>query len=316
MRIVFMGSPAFALPTLRRLIESQHQVVAVVTQPDRPAGRRRALRPPAAKELALGHDVPVLQPERVNAPDALNELRAHAPDAIVIAAYGQILKQPLLDLPRRGCLNVHASLLPAYRGAAPVAGALLAGEAKTGVTILEVVLDLDAGPMLAQRSVPIERHDTTGSLTEKLAMVGADLLIETLPPWERGEVAPQPQDEALVSYVPSLRRKDAVIDWSLPAVEIWRGVRAYNPWPVATTTLDGDALRILEVEPLEVESASEPGTTLALPDGTDVPAGSGFAVSCGTGLLAVVRAQRSGRRELSGEELLRGAPGLLGKRLG
>src|SRR3990172_4398632 len=189
-----MGSPEFALPTLRRLIESEHEVVAVVCQPDRPAGRGRRLRPPPAKELAQAHDLPVLQSERVNTPDTLAALRALAPDVIVIAAYGQILKQPLLDIPQRGALNVHASLLPKYRGAAPVAAAILAGEEETGVTILEVVLKLDAGPILAQRSLPIEPQDTTGTLGEKLALLGADLLIEVLPAWERGEFAPEPQD--------------------------------------------------------------------------------------------------------------------------
>lgn len=311
-----MGSPEFALPTLRRLIESDHEVVGVVTQPDRPAGRGRGLRPPPAKELAQAHGLPLLQPERVNAPDALAAIRALAPDAIVVAAYGQILRQPLLDLPRRGLLNVHASLLPKYRGAAPVAAALLAGEEETGVTTLEVALALDAGPILAQRALPIEPHDTTGTLSEKLAALGADLLIEVLPAWERGELTPRPQDEARASYAPSVQRQDAVIDWSLPAVDVWRRVRAYHPWPVATTSVDGELLRILEAWPLEGEPDAAPASVLPLPPGVEAPAGAGFAVRCGRGLLAVVRAQRAGRRALSGEELLRGFRGLLGKRLG
>lgn len=311
-----MGSPEFALPTLRRLIESEHEVVGVVTQPDRPAGRGRGLRPPPAKELARAHGVPVLQPERVNAADALAAIRALAPDAAVIAAYGQILKQPLLDLPGRGFLNVHASLLPRYRGAAPVAAALLAGEQETGVTILEVVLALDAGPMLAQRALPIEPRNTTGTLSEKLAALGADLLIEVLPAWERRELTPRPQDDAQASYAPSVRREDAVIDWSRAAVDVWRCVRAYHPWPVATTSVDGEPLRILEAWPLDGEPGAPPGTVLALPQDASAPAGAGFVVRCGRGLLAVVRAQRPGRRALSGEELLRGFRGLLGKRLG
>lgn len=310
-----MGSPAFALPSLRALIASEHDVAAVVTQPDRPAGRRRALRPPPAKELALQHGLPVLQPERVNARDALAPLRALAPDLIVIAAYGQILKQPLLDIPRRGALNVHASLLPKYRGAAPVAAAILAGEDETGVTIMEVVLALDAGPMLAQRSTPIDPHDATGTLTEKLASLGAGLLIEVLPAWARGDLAAQPQDERLASYAPQLRREDADIDWSLPAGDVWRRVRAYNPWPVATTTVDGTPLRILEAWPLERDAVAPPGTVVPLPDGATIP-GAAFAACCGRGLLAVVLAQRPGRRPLSGEELLRGYRGLIGKRLG
>ncbi|MDP3767093.1 MAG: methionyl-tRNA formyltransferase [Dehalococcoidia bacterium] len=316
MRVVFMGSPDFALPTLRRLIESEHDVVGVVTQPDRPAGRRRHSRPPPAKQVALEHGLPVLQPERVNAPDALHGVRRLEPDAIVIAAYGQILRQPLLDIPRRGLLNVHASLLPAYRGASPVVAALLAGERETGVTILEVVLELDAGPIVTQRSLPIEPNDTAGTLSAKLARLGADLLIEVLPAWERGELTPQPQDGAQASYAPTIRREDAVIDWSLPAVDVWRRVRAYNPWPVATTSVEGEPLRILEASLLEGEPDVPAGTVLPLPEAADAPAGVGFAVRCGRGLLAVVRGQRAGRRALTGEELLRGFRGLLGKRLG
>ncbi len=311
-----MGSPEFALPTLRRLVESEQEVVGVVTQPDRPAGRGRGLRPPPAKELAGAHGLPVLQPERVNAPDALASLRVLAPDVIVIAAYGQILKQPLLDLPRRGVVNVHASLLPKYRGASPVAAALLAGEEETGVTILEVALALDAGPIVAQRALPIERRDTTGTLSEKLATMGADLLIEVLPAWERAELRCQPQDDAQASYAPLVRREDAVIDWSRAAVDVWRCVRAYHPWPVATTSVDGEPLRILEAWPLDGEPDALPATVLPLPQGAEAPAGAGFVVRSGRGLLAVVRAQRPGRRALTGEELLRGFRGLLGKQLG
>src|SRR3990170_278800 len=253
-RIVFMGSPEFALPTLRRLIESEHEVVAVVCQPDRPAGRGRALRPPPVKGLAEAHGLPVLQPERVNAPDALAALRALAPDVIAIAAFGQILKQPLLDIPRRGALNVHASLLPKYRGAAPVAAAILAGEQVTGVTIMEVVLALDAGPILAQRALPIEPHDTTGTMTEKLAVLCADLLIDVLPAWERGDLVAQPQDDAAATYAPPVRREDARIDWSLPATDVWRCVRAYTRGPGATTRVAGEPLRILEGWPLDAEA--------------------------------------------------------------
>ncbi|MCH7488360.1 MAG: methionyl-tRNA formyltransferase [Chloroflexi bacterium] len=316
MRIVFMGSPQFALPAIEWLIGSGHELLAVVTQPDQPAGRGRSLRPPPVSELARAHGLPVLQPPRVNAPESLDALRALKPEAIVIVAYGQILKQPLLDIPSRGLLNVHASLLPRHRGAAPATAALLAGDAETGVTILEVVLALDAGPMLARRSLAISDDATTGSLNEKLAPLGAELLIETLPAWERGELTPQPQDEALATYAPTVRREDAIIDWSLPAADVWRRVRAYSPWPVATTSFDGEPLRVLEAWPLDVSVDVVPGVVLPLPDGVGVPEGAGFAVRCGEGALAVIRAQRAGRRALSGEELLRGARGLLGKQLG
>ncbi len=316
MRIVFMGSPQFALPAIERLIESDHELLAVVTQPDRPAGRGRSLRLPPVSELARAHGLPILQPPRVNAQESLDALRALQPEAIVIVAYGQILKQPLLDIPSRGLLNVHASLLPRHRGAAPATAALLAGDAETGVTILEVVLALDAGPMLARRSLAISDTDTTGSLNEKLAPLSAELLIETLPAWERGELTPQPQDEALTTYAPTVRREDAIIDWSLPAADVWRRVRAYSPWPGATTSFDGEPLRILEAWPLDMRVDVDSGVVLPLPDGGGVPAGAGFAVGCGEGALAVVRAQRAGKRALSGEELLRGARGLLGNRLG
>jgi methionyl-tRNA formyltransferase len=191
----------------------------------------------------------------------------------------------------------------------------LAGEEETGVTILEVVLALDAGPTLAQRALPIEPNDTTASLSEKLSQLGADLLIETLPRWEQRELSPTPQDDAQVTHAPSIHREDAVIDWSLPAVEVWRMVRAYVPWPVATTSVDGESLRILEAWPIESDIGGVPGEVVALPHGIESPGGAGFAVRCGRGLLAIVRAQRSGKRVVSGEELLRGYPSLIGKRL-
>jgi methionyl-tRNA formyltransferase len=274
------------------------------------------LQPPPAKALALEHGLPVLQPERVNAPDALEAFAGLAPDALVVAAYGQILKQPLLDLPKRGALNVHASLLPKYRGASPVAAAILAGDDQAGVSIIEVVLAVDAGPVLAQRSLSIEPEDTTGTLTQKLAERGGPLLVEVLPAWERGELAATPQDDAQSSYAPQVRREDAVIDWSLPALEVWRHVRAYNPWPAATTFVDGEPLRILEGWPVDGSADAPPGTVVELPEGAGAPEGAGFAVACGGGLLAVVRAQRAGKRAMSGGELLRGWRELLGKRLG
>jgi methionyl-tRNA formyltransferase len=319
-RIVFMGSPDFAVPTLRRLTESEHHIAGVVTQPDRPRGRGRRVQAPAIKALALEHRLPVLQPERVNTPDSLAAIGALQPDALIIAAYGQILRQPLLDLPRLGSLNVHASLLPKYRGASPVAAAILQGEQETGVTILEVVLALDAGPMLAKRSLPIDANDTTGTLTGDLADLGADLLIDVLPAWERGDLTPEPQDDAEATYAPSLSKSDATIDWAQPAVDIWRQVRAYNPWPVATTSIGDEPLRVLEAWPQDEEPDVPAGTVLALPlfrypSGIEVRRGT-FAVRCGRGSLAVMRVQRAGKHAYSGGELVRGMPGLMGQRLG
>lgn len=310
-----MGSPAFALPTLERLIESEHEVVGVVTQPDRPAGRGRTQHRPPVAELAVNGGLHLLQPEQVNAAEALEALRARRPEALIVAAYGQILKQPLLDVPSRGALNVHASLLPRHRGAAPSVGALLAGDDETGVTIQEVVLALDAGPIVAQKSIPIMDTDTTGTLNQQLSILGAELLIDVLPAWGRGELAPAPQDGTLATHSRSVKREDAVIDWSMSATEVWRRVKAYAPWPVATTTVDGEPLRILEAWPVD-GLAGDPGRVVELPEENDAPAGAGFAVACGEGALAVVRGQRAGKRPLSGEDLLRGYRDLMGRQLG
>jgi len=311
-----MGSPEFALPTLRGLIDSDHEIVGVVTQPDRPAGRGRSMRMPPAAVLAVENGLALLQPGNVNTDDSLEALCALRPEALVVAAYGQILKQPLLEIPTRGALNVHASLLPRHRGAAPSVGALLAGDAETGVTIQEVVLKLDAGPIVGQRRLAILDDDTTGSLNEKLSELGAELLIEVLPAWERGESAAIPQDEHEATVSSSVKREAAVIDWSMTAADVWRRVKAYAPWPVATTTVDGERLRILEAWPTEAGAGQDPGVVIELPEQSDLPPGAGFAVTCGAGALVIVRAQRAGKRPLSGVELLRGYSPLMGKRLG
>ena len=326
-RIVFMGSPDFALPTLRRLLESAparpaggHEVVAVYTQPDRPAGRGRTLQSPPAKKLALAHGVPVFQPARVSAPEHVEGLASLSPDLIVIAAYGQILKQPVLDVPRRGVLNVHASLLPRHRGAAPVVAAILAGDEETGVTIMRTELALDAGPILAQRRVPISPHDTAGPLTDRLAQEGADLLMEVLPAWLEGSLVPTPQDDSKVTYAPIVPKEAGRIDWGLPAEDIWRQVRAFTPWPGAFTYLGGQPLRLLETWPLAAPAGGDEeqtaGTVVGCPQEADVPDEAGFAVVTGRGLLAVMRLQLAGRRALPAADFLRGQRGLMGKRLG
>ena len=325
MRIVFLGSPAFALPSLEALLASGHEVVAVVSQPDRPAGRGHRPTPPPAKLLAQARGIAVIQAENVSEPGRVEQLRALAPDVFVVAAFGQILRQRLLDVPRRGCLNVHASLLPRHRGAAPIAAAILAGDEATGVTVMEVVRALDAGPVVAQLREPISPFDTTGTLEERLARAGGRLLGETLDDWYAGRLQPTPQDDSIVTYAPQIRRADARIDWSRPAVELWRRDRAYNPWPVAFTTLRqaqgaawrGEELRVLEAWPLQGDSGSEPGTVLA-PERLPEDAGDeeAFSVQTGDGRLAVRKLQRPGRRVLSGLEFLRGERGLVGQRFG
>jgi methionyl-tRNA formyltransferase len=249
--------------------------------------------------------------------ESVAELAALKPDIMVAAAYGQILRQPALELPRLGVLNIHPSLLPKYRGASPVAAVILAGDEETGVTIMRMVLALDEGPILSQRTVAIDPHDTTGTLTERLAGEGAELLMETLPRHVDGSLQPQPQDASRASYVSTVKKEDALVDWDLPAVQIWRQVRAYNPWPVAFTRLEGVTLQIHEAWPLTGASGEPPGAVAPLPSDVEAEARqAGFAVQTGEGLLAVVRVQKEGRRVLPAVEFVRGERGLMGRRLG
>jgi methionyl-tRNA formyltransferase len=309
MRVVFMGSPEFALPTLRRLIESEHEVVGVFTQPDRPVGRGRKLAPPPVKVLATEHDLPVFQPKSISKPEAVEQMRALAPDVGVIAAYGQILRQPVLDVPPLGVLNVHASLLPRWRGAAPIPAAILAGDATTGATIMQVELALDAGPMLGAVEVAIASEDTTASLTPRIAEAGAALLLDLLPRWGEGSITAIPQDEALATYAPQIEKGDALIEWARhDARTIARMVRAYNPWPIAFTHLDGETLRIHEARALDGGSGSLPGTVAV----SDI----GFTVATTEGDLAVIRVQPAGGKVMSAREFARGKRDLDGKVLG
>ncbi|MFQ5880769.1 MAG: methionyl-tRNA formyltransferase [Dehalococcoidia bacterium] len=320
-RIVFMGSPEFAVPSLRRLVAAGYQVVAVYTQPDREAGRGRQLRPPPVKLAALARGFPVLQPPSLRRPEAVAELAALRPDVIALAAYGQILRQPVLAIPPKGVLNVHPSLLPRHRGAAPIAAAILAGDGETGVTIMLTDPGMDTGPILSQRALPIEPTDTTGTLTAKLADLGASLLLETLPPWLEGRITPQPQDDSQATYASMIHKEDGLIDWRLPATAIWRQVRAYHPWPGAYTLLDDHLLHIWEAWPLPGEPGPEPGTILPLAEEQrrGIPQRgerAAFGVQTGEGVLAVLTVQRAGRRPLAADDFLRGQRGLLGRRLG
>ncbi len=317
MRVVFMGSPEFALPSLQRLIESEHEVAAVFTQPDRPAGRGRKLVPPPVKTLALDHGIPVHQPPSISKPDAVQLLRDIAPDAGIIAAYGQLLRQPVLDVPRLGFLNVHASLLPRWRGAAPVSAAILAGDAESGATIMQVVLALDAGPMLARAVVGIEREDTSATLAARIAVAGAELLLRVLPAWERGELTPEPQDDARATYAPQIRKADALIRWDTEdARAIERKVRAYNPWPMAYALLGGAPLRIIEATVLEHRSDAEPGTIMTVAVAGVPPSGAGFAIATRGSDLGVVTVQGPGGKAMSAAQYLNGHRDIVGMRLG
>jgi methionyl-tRNA formyltransferase len=320
MAIVFMGTPAFAVPSLRRLVDEGYEIAAVYTQPDRPAGRGRRLTPPAVKTAAMAMGLPVRQPESLRDPSALAELASLHPEAGVGVAYGQILRQEALAVPAKGMLNVHPSLLPKHRGASPIPAAILAGDRETGATIILMDAGMDSGPILAQRSLPIEDRDTAGTLADKLAALAAELLAETLPRWLRDEIEPRPQDQSLATKTLLLKKGHGVIDWSLPATHVWRQVRACNPWPGAHTTLHGELLHIWEAWPLSGEGAP-PGTVVALSQEQQaaLPATTGlspFGVQTGDGILAVQSIQRQGRRRLAADAFLRGSRDLIGRRLG
>ncbi len=297
-RLVFMGTPDFAVPVLKALI-GRYEIVGVVTQPDRRAKRGRKVKVPPVKVVALAHDLPVLQPPHLRQPDVVAKLIALAPEAIVVAAYGQILPPEVLAIPPRGCLNVHASLLPRYRGAAPVAAAILAGEQETGVTIMLMDEGMDTGPILSQATCSISSQDTRESLSARLAQLGADLLMDTLPRWLAGEIEPRPQDHSQATYSRIIAKEDGLIDWSQSAVEIWRRCRAYHPWPGTYTYWRGKLLKVLRAEALPHWSGEgEPGQVMALDEG--------LAVVTGEGALLLTEVQLAGKRAMSIEDFARG----------
>jgi len=291
-----MGSPDFAVPCLEGLAR-HYPLVGVVTQPDRPAGRGGILRPPAVKQAALHLGLPVIQPEKLRLPEAMEALRAWSPDLIVVAAFGQILRPEVLDLPRFGCINVHGSLLPRWRGAAPIQAALLAGDAETGVTIMKMDPGVDTGPMLSQRVLPISPEDTAGTLFEKLAPLGADLLIETLPGYLAGKVEPRPQPAEGVSYASMLKKEDGLLDFAQPAVALERRVRAYAPWPGAYFQYNGNPLKVQRAA--AASGKAEPGQRT-------VSQGNP-AVGTSDGLLVLEELQPAGKKPMSGKAFLAGA---------
>ncbi len=307
-RIVFLGTPEFAVPSLLALLAA-HQVVGVVTQPDRPAGRGQGVVASPVKEAALARGLPLFQPETLRSPEAVAHLAAWQPEVMVVAAFGQILRPDVLALPPYGCLNVHASLLPRWRGAAPIPAAILAGDTATGVTLMCLDEGLDTGPILAQAECPIAPDDTTATLTARLADLGAQLLVETLPGWLAGEVRPRPQDSSLATWCRPLRKEDGLLDWSRPALELDRRVRACAPWPGAYTTWQGQRLKVLRTRPHPAWAGAEPaGTVVALPDGAGVVTGQG--------LLELLEVQLAGKKPLAGGLFVRGQRGFIGGRLG
>ncbi len=304
-----MGTPEFAVPALDALIHSDHEVVGVFAQPDEPAGRGRTLVAPLVKKLALQHKLTVHQPPSLRRSCELDRLVSLRPDVVVIAAYGKILPESFLSVPPHGCLNIHASLLPRHRGPSPIAAAVLAGDEVTGVTIMVVTKVMDTGPILAQRQIPILPHDTTGSLFEKLSGLGADLLMDTLPQWLNGKLVAQPQDHGQATYSKMITKEEGLIDWHRPAVELWRRVRAFQPWPGCYTTWQGRMLKIIEAIPLSGEGT--PGRVVALSHEPGAPVG----VQTGGGVLGLVQVQLEGKRIMSAADFIRGQRDFVGSLL-
>ena len=307
-RVLFYGSPEFAVPTLRALIDSAYRPIAVVTQPDARAGRGRSLRQPPVKEIAAAHGIPALQPSRLRDRAAIAQIASLKPDLQIVAAYGQIIPVEILDLPQRGTLNVHASLLPRWRGASPISAAILHGDSETGVTIMLVDETEDTGDILCQRSTPIKPTEHAGQLSERLASLGAGLLVETIPDWLAGTIVPVAQDPSLATRARRVQKRQGRIDWSDPAAQIAQHVRAYNPWPGATTMLARTPIRITQATSREAEPSGEPGMIIG--DGETIQ------VSTSSGVLEINRLQRAGKRELSAEEFSRGTRDLIGQQFG
>lgn len=296
-RVVFMGSPQFALPALRALAEN-YQVVGVVTQPDRPAGRGQQVTPPPVKVLAQELGLPVTQPIRLRDPQAIEQLKAWQPDLIVVAAYGQILPPDVLNLPHWGCLNIHASLLPRWRGATPIQHAILAGDAETGVTIMKMDEGLDTGPILSQRAIPITPDENAETLSEKLAKLGATLLLETLPEYLSGHLLPRPQPAEGVTLAPRLKKEDGLLDFSRPALELERRVRAFFPWPGAWFIWQGAPFKVLRAR-VVADMVAEPGARLRW---------QGWpAIGTAQGLLVLEEVQPAAKKPMSGKAFLAGA---------
>jgi len=306
--ILFAGTPDFAVPSLRALLASGHELAAVLTQPDRPAGRGRSPRPSPVKEVATEHGIPVLQPVSLKAVEVQAELRKFAPELLVVVAYGLLLPPAILELPRRGCINVHASLLPRWRGAAPIQAALLAGDTQTGVCLMQLEPGLDTGPVLAHAAVAIGARETSSELHNRLAGLGAQLLAEHLDAVLAGALAAEAQPRKGVTYAPRIKKSDARLDWARSVVALDRQVRAYFGWPVADTLLDGQQLRVWRAEPSKAPSHASPGTIIKIDD-------DGVLVQTGDGVLRLLEVQAAGRARTSALAFARGRE-LIGKQLG
>ncbi|MBT3024968.1 MAG: methionyl-tRNA formyltransferase [Candidatus Thiodiazotropha sp. (ex Lucina aurantia)] len=297
LKIVFAGTPAFAATALEALLTTHHRVVAVYTQPDRPAGRGRKVKLSPVKEMALAKGIEVRQPQTLKDENAQHELAGLNADLMVVVAYGLLLPQAVLDIPRLGCINIHASLLPRWRGAAPIQRALLAGDKESGVTIMQMEAGLDTGPMLYTLRTPIRDDDTGGTLHDRLALLGAQALVTCLPELADGRLQAEIQDERLANYAGKLEKQEGLIDWSRPAAEIDRKVRAFNPWPVAQCRYDDKVMRIWQAQPLNEGCAAKPGEVLR----SGKP---GIDVATGDGVLRITQLQMPGKRAMSAADFL------------
>jgi methionyl-tRNA formyltransferase len=305
MRLVFMGTPRFAVLPLQALAKAGHDIAGVITRIDKPAGRGRTMAQPAVKVAALEIGLTVYQPKRVRDPDAVESIRRLAPEVIIVAAYGQMLPKEILALPKYGCINIHASLLPLYRGAAPINWAIINGETRTGNTIMQMEEGMDTGAILLQEAIPIDPKDTAGTLMEKLSALGAKLITAALPLIEAGKLTPEPQDSSRASLAPLLKKEDGLINWKLSAPEIHNQARGLTPWPGAYTFLDETMVKILETETLQ--GSGEPGRIYEGRQGS-------LDVGTGSGLLRVIRVQQAGKKPMDAADFLRGHRGIKGKK--
>jgi methionyl-tRNA formyltransferase len=309
-KIVFMGTPDFSVPILQQLIKDGYDVIGVVTQPDRPVGRKKVLTPPPVKVEALKHSIPVFQPEKIRQEEELEKILSLNPDLIVTAAFGQILPNKLLEAPKYGCINVHASLLPELRGGAPIHYAIMQGKQKTGVTIMYMVEKLDAGDILTRIEVPIAEEDNVGTLHIKLSTAGAKLLAETLPLLLEGRLTPKPQNNEEATFAANIKREQEKINWTKTGEEIFNHIRALNPWPVAFTTVNGQVLKIWRSEKVSGQKMEVPGTIINIES-------DGFSVSTGNETaIKIIELQPSGKTKMMSEQFLRGSKISIGTKLG
>lgn len=310
MKVVFMGTPDFAVGALQALLDEDYEITAVVTQPDKAKGRSGQLQPTPVKECAEKYGIPVLQPQRIKTPQAIGELKKYQADVYVVAAFGQILSQEILDIPRLGCLNIHASLLPKYRGASPIQHAIIEGEQETGITIQQMNAGLDTGDILYQKTLPIAAEDTYESLYNKLLVLGGEAICEALPLLEKGQLTPVKQEEALSSYAPLIEKQMGKLDFALDAVTLDRLIRGVTPWPSAYTYYNGKQLKIWKAVPVETDRVVAEAGTIAAVDKDSV------TVACKTGALCITQLQLEGKKRMQAHDFLLGVKMQAGEKLG